>query len=430
MNAPISRYEITSSALDADSDLSPILQPYLLVLFSVPFHVDASGRRWLDPLWAKDLAEHTRYIKQLTLVAPATSSPPPANAVAMDEVDGLRSVRCIELPQVVSRLNACLSLPRTLAVLWKALGPTKLVHTAVVSWPFPEAWLLMPLMLFRRRLLYINIESAFWRLVPGQQASSIRRLSSALNERVNRFCVEHSDISTFTHEGYMQSLLRTKTSRGHVVEASWIDESNLVSRASLSERIEHRRVAPSRLRLVFAGRLNEAKGLQLLLDAVIGALKSGVELQLDIFGEGPLEQRIAARIREPDLRPWVRLCGNLRYGAPFFEALRGYDVLVVPSLSDEQPRIVFDAFSQGLPVIASRTAGLMQCIEDGVTGRFFERGSVAALQAVLSEVALHPQALSDMSFACLFIASRLTHRRMHSTRWRLLIDAFPSLATP
>ena len=61
------------------------------------------------------------------------------------------------------------------------------MHTGVAGWPLPEAWLIVPMRLLRRRLLYVNVESAFWRLVPGHHAGLIRRLRASLIERLNRF---------------------------------------------------------------------------------------------------------------------------------------------------------------------------------------------------------------------------------------------------
>ena len=55
----------------------------------------------------------------------------------------------------------------------------------------------------------------------------------------------------------------------------------------------------------------------------------------------------------------------LAYGEPFFAMLRGHDLMAVPSLSDEQPRVIFDGFAQALPVIASDTPGIVECVTDG-----------------------------------------------------------------
>lgn len=402
-----------------------IVRPYLLVLFSVPFYVDTQGRRHLDPLWAKDLAEHTRYIDQLVLAAPAHHGPLPANAVAMGDSAALRNVRCVELPATEGYLTAIRRLPATWRALWRATSGVAIVHCGVAGWPFPEAWVLAPIFLLRRCLVYINVESAFWRLVPGQPASRKRRILAAVTERLNRHCVERAHISTFTQEGYRASLLRTYRERGHVVEASWIDAERIVSPEQLARQRDGRPAGP--LRLVFAGRLTVAKGVRLLLAAAREVIDAGKDLTLDIYGDGPLDAECGAAARQPGMDGRIHLHGSVPYDDGFFAALREYDVLVVPTLSDEQPRIVFDAYSQGLPVLASDTAGMSQCVAQGVTGLLFRSGDTASLRNAIEAIAENPKLMSAMAPACVARARASTHQEMHRKRWQLLVDAFPAL---
>ncbi|MBC8056229.1 MAG: glycosyltransferase family 4 protein, partial [Rhizobiales bacterium] len=273
-------------------------------------------------------------------------------------------------------------------------------------------------------------ESAFWRLVPGERAPWRRRVRAAVTERLNRACVERSEISTFTHDGYRRSLLRRHAERGHVVEASWIDHENVLDDAQLSGVIERRSRHAGSLKLVFVGRLTPEKGLLVLLDAVESALREKVAVQLDIFGDGPLREECARRIRALGESAPVQLRGTMPYDQRFFEAMRAYDALVVPSISDEQPRVVFDAYAQGLPVIASRTEGLVQCVDDHVTGFLVAAGDHVALRACIARLAARPEPLAAMSRACVNRAQRLTHRQMHRARWQLLVDRFPALTRP
>ena len=429
MNAPVPLSQI---AVAPDTNALPplISRPYLLVLFGPPFFVDASGRRWLEALWAKDLIEHTHYITHLTLAAPTVYGLPPQNAVALDEVESLRNVRCIELPAPRNILVALWYLPRTCAALWDALRSAELVHAGVAGWPLAESWILIPLLMLRRRLLYINVESAFWRLVPGQKAPVMRQIRAAVSEWLNRWSVEASDISTFTHEGYRRSLLRRHTDRGHVVEASWIDDADVLNDLQMQRVIERRRCHKGPLTLVFAGRLTHEKGLLVLLDAVSAARKNGVDVSLDIFGEGALAAECSTRIAALGVNAHIRLRGTMPYDRSFFKTLSGFDMLVVPSLSDEQPRIVFDAYAQGLPVLASRTEGLVQCVEDNVTGALIPPQDVAALHAAIDKIAREPAQLAYMSSACVARARKLTHQEMHRKRWRLLVENFPALTRP
>lgn len=396
------------------------------MLFSVPFHIGPDGRRYLDPLWAKDLVEHTRYIERLVLAAPVQLGPLPANAVAIDDSPALRGVQRIELPPVHGYLDALRRLPRTWRLLWRASAGAAIIHSSVAAWPLPEAWLLAPLVRLRRCVHYINVESAFWRLVPGQHAGIGRRLQASVTERLNRLCIEAADISTFTQAGYRASLLRRNAERGHVVEASWIDAVNVLTAEQLAAR--QARPRSGALRLAYAGRLTVAKGIRLLLQGICEAVRAGHDISLAIFGNGPLEEECAQALRDPALAARVRLRGSVPYDAAFFEILRGFDLLVVPTLSDEQPRVVFDAYSQGLPVLASDSPGMLQCVAPGRTGRLFRSGDAASLRAEVERAVVERDALADMAAACVARARASTHEEMHRKRWQLLVTAFPSLA--
>jgi len=413
----------------AGVNLPKIEQPYLLVLFSVPFYIDDAGRRWIEALWAKDLEEHARYISRLTLAAPAIHGSPPPSACPMDELDSLRTVRCVDLPVLAGVWDAPRWLARTCAILWREIGRTHLVHSAVAGWPIPEAWLLVPMLSVRRRWLYINVESAFWRLVPGEKVPLRRRLQASVSEFLNKRCLARSDVATFTHRGYRDSLLGKEAHRGHVVEASWIDERHLLDDELASQVIRRRNEDRSPFRIVFVGRLSHAKGVSVLLEAVEALIEAGVDVRLDLFGQGPLQAEFEARSCGPALSSRVTLRGVLPYGDEFFAALRNYHVLVVPTLSDEQPRVVYDAYSQGLPVIASRTDGLSECIEHGVTGLLCEPGNADSLRQQIERVFAEPALLVAMSRACLSRARRTTHQHIHRRRWRLLLETIPSLAT-
>jgi len=406
---------------------APITVPYLLVLFSVPFVVDTDGRRWIDKLWAKDLSEHTRYIRRLILASPRRNGTAPAHAIAFDESPELAGITCVDLPFPRHLLSALAMLPRTAAILWRAIGAARFVHSGVAGWPIPEAWILVPLLALRRRPLYLNVESAFWRLVPGERPTLRRRVRAWVCERLNGACVERSDLATFTHEGYRRSLMRRHPERGWVGEASWIDEADVLSAADAHAAVERRRHRAGPLRLIFAGRLTREKGVELLLSAAAEAARAGASFELELFGDGPLAAACAETIRTQGLAASTRMRGTLPYGASFFAALREFDALLVPTLSDEQPRIVFDAYAQGLPVVASRTDGLAQCVLDGVTGRLVTRADVAAWCTAIIELAARPASLADMSLACVERARGLTHKQMHERRWRLLVHRFPAL---
>jgi len=95
--------------------------------------------------------------------------------------------------------------------------------------------------------------------------------------------------------------------------------------------------------------------------------------------------------------------------------------VIVPSLSDEQPRIVYDAFSQAVPVVASNTPGLRDCVRHGSTGRLVT-GGPADWAAEFKWCFEHSNELEEMGSRGLETARLMTHAEMHRRRWRLLVE--------
>jgi glycosyltransferase involved in cell wall biosynthesis len=407
-----------------EEPLRPIEVPYLLVLFPVGFVVH-EGRWYIDPLWSKDLVEHTRYLRRLTLVSyllPAERRTP--EWIDMSTVPELSGVRCVGMARPRSLAHALTMLPRTWWTIWKEARRHVVVHSGF-SWPIGEGWLLGSMQWLHRNFQVILIESATWRLAPGVDANWRQRLRAVVNERINRYFTERADLAVFTQEEYRRTLRTRRLENAHVIEATWIDQSWVIDDGTLSQRAEALAAQTSSpLRLMFAGRLTQAKGILWLVESMAGWPEALQErLHLDIFGDGPLTAALTDAVARLGLQQRVRLCGSLAYGAPFLAELSRHDILIVPSLSDEQPRVVYDAYSQGLPVIASDTPGLAQCVADGSSGWLYAVGDPAALAALLDRLTLDRPAIATAARHAVGVARRMTHREMHRRRWRLLSQA-------
>lgn len=329
----------------------------------------------------------------------------------------------IGLPPCPSTLAAILNLPLTIAQLWRAIGAAAIVHLGVANWPIPYGWIGVPLARVRRRCVVINIECAFWRFYGLDRPSLIQRARRAIWERLNRACVRHSQFQMFTTEDYRREFLPDQPGRGHVIPASWIDEADIVTAAEADAAFRNRVTeSPDRVRVLFAGRLVPEKGVALLLESAVALRREHARIQIDVLGEGEMKSecdRAAASLTGDVL---LRTLGTVPYGEPFFRLLRDYDAVVVPSHSDEQPRIFYDAASQGIPILGSDTPGLRACVQDGTTGRLVRPGNVQALADVLSWAASHRMELHRMGLQSLAAAHTLTHREMHRRRWRVMVE--------
>lgn len=380
-----------------------ITDPYLLVL-NVPLHLHR-GEYWADPLWKRDLEAHRVEIAKLRIACPVQNGAPP------DMWEALAASDIVVHPLPAMGRLSYLLLPYLIVRLWQAVSSARIVHTGVAGWPFPLGWIAVPIARMRHRFVVIVVESAFWRIPPGVSGSALARAKGFAHEIVSKAVIRRCDIAFFTTDAYRDTLHRGVAGAAHVLPAVWVDDEALIPEERLADR-----AAARRGRFLFAGRLTAEKGVGILLEAVRQS-----RVPVDIVGEGEMRDAVLEAQRDdPDL---VRLIDPVGYGAPFSALLDGYAAVVVPTISDEQPRIVFDAFARGVPVLASATSGNRQVVEDGRNGLLYAPNDAKALAAALVEAARDPASLQHMGVAALRGAATQTHRAMHATRARAIADA-------
>jgi glycosyltransferase involved in cell wall biosynthesis len=393
--------------------------PYLLVVGqNLPIYRDRSGQLFTEKLWQKDLAMHLEYLDHLMIAVPLLHQEPPSDAVLLDA-----GIEIIELPAQASFLSAIWAMPAIVYRLWRAIRRAGIVHSAIAGWPIPMGWIVTPLVLLCRKPYVVIVESAPWRLPKGTATSWKRQLRASSQERISRWVLGKTALAIFTQDEYRQSLMGRQASRGHVIPASWIDEQAILTDVEAELVWQRKLTAPDpRLKILFVGRLVPDKGVRVLLEALRQLSAADAPIMLSILGEGDLKSECTAAGSDLTGLTSVRVLGTVPYGAPLFELIREYDALVVPSLSDEQPRIVFDAYSQAVPVFASNTAGLRSCVREGETGMLTPSNDVAALVTLLQYASHHRSELRQLGRQSLKYAHEMTHQEMHRERVVLLKD--------
>lgn len=379
---------------EAHGSIPAIEAPYLLVV-NIPLHRHA-GHFWANPLWAKDLLLHLGYIRHLLLFCPVEQGAPPADAVPVDH-PGLEVIAAPPL----SRLMA-LKLPKIVALMDKAVRRATIVHASPAGWPFPLGWIAAWRARVHHRFLLTNIESSFWRAPDG--AGPLRRAQAGLFEKAARASVNASDLALFTTDQYRRSLATHPRGAAHLTPASWVDSAQVLSVAQ-AEASWARKSG----RLLFAGRLTAEKGVLCLIRAL-----EATRAPVDIIGEGALlEECRAAAARHPDR---VRLLDPVPYGEPFFRLIDAYDAVIVPTLSDEQPRILFDAFARAVPAIVSDTPANVEIVGTHRLGLVTPRDDAGALAAAMDEAIADRPALKTLGLAALAYGRSATHENLHRVR--------------
>ncbi|MDN3517874.1 glycosyltransferase family 4 protein [Aquisalimonas lutea] len=134
------------------------------------------------------------------------------------------------------------------------------------------------------------------------------------------------------------------------------------------------------LRVGFAGRLVDKKGLPVLLAVIAGLRRRGVPCRLDVAGDGPGLGRCRELVREHALDDCVRFRGNVADMAGFY---RDVDVLVVPSLHEPFGLVSIEAAACGAVPVVTGVDGLAETVRDGDTGRVIPvTGDVSRYEAL------------------------------------------------
>jgi glycosyltransferase involved in cell wall biosynthesis len=142
------------------------------------------------------------------------------------------------------------------------------------------------------------------------------------------------------------------------------------------------------LRVGFVGRLIPHKGVDVLLDAVVGDPRMRVE----IFGAGPESDRLVAQAARLGLGDRVTFHGHVEE-EDIPDTYRQFDVLAVPSVPmpgwlEQFGRVVAEAQASGIPVVASASGALPDVV--GEEGLLVPPRDAAALLASLRRLLDEP----------------------------------------
>jgi glycosyltransferase involved in cell wall biosynthesis len=148
---------------------------------------------------------------------------------------------------------------------------------------------------------------------------------------------------------------------------------------------------PGPFRVVCVGRLHGVKGQGVLLEACRLLAARGIAVECHLVGDGPDRTALEARARVSGLDGRVHFHG-WQTPAEVATLLRAADVAATPSVPSPEGRLegipvaLMEAMATGVPVVASRLAGIPELVDDGVTGLLTPPGDPVALAGALERL--------------------------------------------
>ena len=140
------------------------------------------------------------------------------------------------------------------------------------------------------------------------------------------------------------------------------------------------------------GRLNWAKGYDLLIQALYKIKEEHPNFYLKIAGDGPYRNMLEDMIDKYYLRKNIFILGELHYNdIPKF--LLSLDLYIQPSISEGSPITLKEAMASSLPILASTAGGIPEIIEHNKTGILFENKNTYELEKGLKKIIAMEQSL-------------------------------------
>jgi len=190
-----------------------------------------------------------------------------------------------------------------------------------------------------------------------------------------------------------------------------------------------RTASPGPLRLIYTGRLDEAKGV-LDLPLIDEELRRrGVPVRWSVIGDGPAAGALWSRWAPSDRVQWTPSAAP----ADVVAACAEQDVYVLPSRAEGLSVATVEAMSAGVVPVVTRLPGMAELFENGPTGVTVDVGDVAGFAAAIEYLHTDRGRLEDASTA----ARRLIVERFDITaraaayddlysRWRELYRPRPA----
>ena len=165
------------------------------------------------------------------------------------------------------------------------------------------------------------------------------------------------------------------------------------------------RPADAPFHILSSGRLVEKKGFEILIRACALLAARGLDFRCTIGGDGPLEARLRAAIREAGLEDRVTVTGAPLKQEELPDFMRQGDAYCLACVwasdndVDGLPQMLMEAMACGLPAVSTRLVGIPDLVKDGESGLLVPSGDAEALADALARLAIDPDISARLAAA-------------------------------
>lgn len=216
------------------------------------------------------------------------------------------------------------------------------------------------------------------------------RLGAPVARAVERWSRRKADV-VLTVNRSIERLLASR--RSHPAERLEVIQ-NLTDPADFGPTRLTDGIVTGPVRLAYHGTLTPLYGLDLAVNAVAAARRAGADVELDIYGSGPMAGDLERLVRAGGLEGKVRLMGSVSHHV-LRERLPGYHAGLLPTRLDLMTQYslstkLLEYVHLGIPLIAARLPAYVEYFPDHAAWYFDPNDAEAAARAIIGFAAASP----------------------------------------
>lgn len=180
------------------------------------------------------------------------------------------------------------------------------------------------------------------------------------------------------------------------------------------------------VRLLFAGRLEETKGVLRVVEIAAELIGRGLDVIVDLAGDGPDCDRVVSLVERKGLCDAIRLHGWLSREA-LADLYRACHFVVLPSLSEGWPKVLSEGMAHGAVPVASAVSSIGQVLAETQAGIALPTLDIEAYASAIERLVQNPDEWRRLAERGQEAAAAFTYEVYVERIMRILSAAYPSL---
>jgi glycosyltransferase involved in cell wall biosynthesis len=353
------------------------------IVYHMPFWQTPDGGIWeVEGSFARYVDSLAPYADEISLCVPVHPTP-----LAEGTRVRAANVRLAPLPYFEGPRQFYPQLPAIKRILRTWVPTLDLINCRV---PTPAAWFAFSVARRAHVPVFLLVVGDLRAVAPTLPYRGIKRAIYAAYTAFEEWAIRRMAAVSLTFANGADLALKHRRQGADAIETktTTIAATEINTRADTCDR-------PA-IRLLTVSRIDPRKGLTCLPAAVARLRAAGRDISLDIVGPavgqtGETERAaIEARVHDAGVADRVRCVGPIPLDR-LMPLYRDYDVFVLPTGPGEGiPRVLLEAMAGGLPIVATRIAGIPSLVEHERNGLLIDTADAASVADAIDRLISDP----------------------------------------